>query len=448
MLALRDIDFDKKGVTITSVLNEKFIYEQFKILQNDLDNDVINAIELSDYNINNYMKDIMLSDISMKELRLELEEILEDKDKGALQVLFLLSSDEAAKEVLNNIKDEVEPYYDNVNELIDLDLVSETKINIYEKLKESYLDYFDIDFHTIMDGLDDFYDGTNNETIISYNGLPYSYALQRNLVMDDLTSYISSELINEYNGYFLFSDTNKGYATGHDYFGKYAVASYEGVKVFESFSDAASTYGYFEDFEYVTGTKLDKGNADRTAITEVIRDYNNEESPMFVRYLVSDGKCAYLICSNYSSYRLVDQYILIKTNGAWQIQKYYLGTYDVKDLVMHDVPEFNPMLLPNFTPSDYTVDYMNSYHVENITEYLIQEEYLVGKPDVEYISAIDSYIYALYKDGQRFFIVKDFQDSNKITSVFVIEGINSDYHYLLDTYTYTDSKPYHVFLQD
>lgn len=318
--------------------------------------------------------------------------------------------------------------------MTELDLLYSTK------LKDDYM--------AIAEAQTTYLKQMENSALINFEGYPYSQQLQRILSLNDIITGRTLQLNMQPNHYTLMIDSEGKMVLAYTHHESIVLISKLNYQVHDSMDLAKANLSDGMDFTFATGKELKRGSEDRKAIADVVKTYNGEKELMYIRHLVSDDTWAYLIGSNYSTSQKVDQYILKKTDGNWTVMKKFFGSYNIATTVQEDVPGFNFLLLPDFTPATFNVDYLNNEEIKTITAALNKRGSISGYPKTKYITGIDRYLYILFSDGQRVFVILDEYKSDKITEVLSIDGKSSKYHYLLIQYTDGQQLPYHVFLQE
>ncbi|MFP4697841.1 MAG: hypothetical protein ACLFMO_03950 [Eubacteriales bacterium] len=324
-------------------------------------------------------------DIEEKDIQLFLEDFI--KDKALFEKLFVILEDEKVEEIFKEYKpylnglDKEEVYNIKANFLAEQRIKSSkaifNTINLYEKqvAKKPFLRYgnkpYDAEreqFITV-EFLKDFYNLPVSDNFIQRTGLVYDESKEK---------FVLAHFVNSHK-----------------------VMIFYGEEEYEIISDYQYNNTYKkQDFEVGEKEFLKRGNKDRELIEDVLADYW-ETDKVFIRYLVSDNKNAYVIASHGYRYQTFLNFIMEKQEGKWKVLEVDIN--DIKEF-NDKYPEINVKLLPNNIPDSSNIILLSYNDRLNIIENLYSEGLIENKNynQLEYASFANDYIALMTADGEEF----------------------------------------------
>lgn len=324
----------------------------------------------------------------------------------------------------------VDSYYQKINENIIIDIKNyANKVN-----------------NTIYDYHDNFY---MSNRLISLNGMPYSTNLQEIISLETINEFGQLKPSDDYSYELMYKD--QLYVGVQTSFGYYTINESNKIKKFDTEIEAHNWIG-FNPTKYVPNTEfLNRGSNDRITIAAAVSDYIYSDNSIFTRYLKSDGKWAFIIASSGNYSQSINQYILMKVGGNWEVMLDYGENEIVYDRILNDLDgfDFNVKLLPNFEVADYDIWNVSYNDMDDITWHLSNLGELEYDDIINYLSRVDDVLVISYESGKKFIFKYEYDSQYTYEDLKVLGNTESysDYIYILNN-EYYGNIPSFVFLQN
>ncbi len=217
----------------------------------------------------------------------------------------------------------------------------------------------------------------------------------------------------------------------------------------KSADDFKKKIGYQKDEEHDSFT-LTEADHEREAIINLVKsDYNLQE--LYIRFIASDGKDAFLVSSNSNDTQIIEQILLQKnSNGEWQIIKKFNSeplTLALKTEIENH--SFNTRILPPFDVSDFEIQPYSATEIAEVMQHLVVKGVVNNSSFVTFFSRIGDNLFLEMNDGKRVLLV--FKENSRSSYNKIIELDNAlpieNYYPELNNLTgFPNYFPKHLFI--
>lgn len=455
-----NISFNKSNIEADGVIDKKYfkdlIMEGYETFEDGYIQMVMNEYYSDASDIYNY-KDI-LENGSESEQDSAVEDFIVDfiNEEQFPEVYLMLTEDETAmtmvdtfiedtiyidKEVYDDYMAEAEAISEEVDAAIEdflADLIKEDILILSDEISDAINDYHvdrDIDM-----------------SLLPYDNLVYSVAAGDFITIDSLDYYLPSTLVKQFNpvmyydGYqiYVLMETEIGYflTSGNNILGEYKTRS-----------AAMNDYDLKDPGIVRDGSLLHRGDQDRSDIAGAVSDYIYSDNSIFIRYLKSDGKQAFLIASPGDYPQSISEYVLEKINGRWVVENSFsIDSSYADNLYGYYNPvddDFNVTLLPTYDPNNYYSWYFSYNDQEEVLDHIKGKGLVDYYDEFNYFSRIDEVLVMSLTSGARLIMVYQEGSDSYYDALYTLDAEDKyyDWSFILSD-LYYGATPDFVFLQD
>lgn len=251
--------------------------------------------------------------------------------------------------------------------------------------------------------------------IVASNGRPYSRTLMRYITAEDL---VKEGLLSSDTHYKLMA-SGSDVIIGTQLSGRYSYISIGSdmvaskTKIVDTKEKLASSLG--ADSYNDKAQLLQITDEERKNVSSVIRSLENSDGDPYIRYLSSDGSSAFVVYSSKADYQAINAVLLTKADDAsnWKMIKKMTANDNIQISLSQYIEDrsFNTRVLPPFELTDFTVNNYQSEEIDKLTQFLIVNEKVTDKANVQFLSRVGDNLFMVFDSGEKVLIT--FEEGSK-----------------------------------
>ncbi len=206
----------------------------------------------------------------------------------------------------------------------------------------------------------------------------------------------------------------------------------------------------YEPIDGPAAHMLPKNDPVRDTILQVVKAHLKSAEKPFVRYLSSDGKYAFLICSTVEDVQKIIKVLLEKdSDGVWHVKltddsNSMLEAF--KDAIAQQ--SFNVKVLPPFDIEDFKSYYYQAEEIERVTEYLKAKKSIVNSSKVKFFSRAGDNLNIEFDNGAQVLIIFSEGSKTSFEDLILIDNtvpIEQYYSMLKTNKAFPNDLPIYLF---
>lgn len=349
----------------------------------DYDKEIVDLYKRSkDKNKKIIVKSIENKSIDIDDIKLLIKDFRGNKD--LLCEFLIMLSDKSIKNIFKEYNEYLSPLIQDKLLLSKGELIANQRLDSCKKILNAVYDYKkNMDIPLLQCG----------------NFTPYDYVKQKLLTVSYIIDQYKLPISKTFakNAQFIY-DAKKS-----QFYLAYHISDQQ-VMVFHNkdydLLERSAFEKKYKSIEYNNSIFLKEDDIDRKDIKKVLMDFW-ETNKLFIRYIKSDRKYAYVVASNGNNYQFFNSFLLKKINKNWEIID-----MDIQDfsIINSKYPEFNITLVPSIVPNNNDFKKLSDNDIKSIVKD-IYERKIIKKNDINqlvFCSYYDPYIYIMLSNGKEY----------------------------------------------